>query len=34
MIARDSGITVICLAWAARALDLPPWTEPHWREVR
>ncbi len=27
-------IAAICLAWAARALDLPPWTGVHWREIR
>jgi aminoglycoside phosphotransferase (APT) family kinase protein len=27
-------ITAVCLAWSARALDLPPWTGPHWTATR
>jgi aminoglycoside phosphotransferase (APT) family kinase protein len=27
-------IAAICLSWAARSLDLPPWTGLHWSEIR
>lgn len=27
-------ISTICLRWAARSLDLPRWTGPHWSEIR
>ncbi|TCC26600.1 phosphotransferase [Kribbella speibonae] len=26
-------IAVICLSWASRSLDLPPWTGRHWSEI-
>lgn len=27
-------LVVICLAWAARSLDLPRWDGPHWNDIR